>query len=364
MEPVEISAGRLHLRPWQAGDEPALATAGNDPEVVRWTSIPHPHTPEHAADYVRRITSAGWATGKDLTWAVCASTSGEVLANIALRPGYDEGVWDVGYWCLPAARGQGVVSDALRAVTGWAFAELGAQRVEWTAQVGNWASRRAAEKAGFRVEGVLRGGLRHRGVHKDCWIAALLPQDPHEDTAKLPPYPDRTDGVVTVRRWRSTDAEEVTRACSDPEAQRWLPLPVPYTLEVAREYVDGIARAEWADGVAANCAVVDAVDGSLLGAVGLRPRDAVGEIGYWTAPWARGRGVAARAARLHAAWGFEALGLRRVELLADVENTASQRTAERAGWRREGVAREVRPAPRDPLRRRDMVVYARLPGDA
>ncbi|MCW2681732.1 MAG: GCN5-related N-acetyltransferase, partial [Frankiales bacterium] len=75
---------------------------------------------------------------------------------------------------------------------------------------------------------------------------------------------------------------------------------------------------------------------------------------------ARGRGVAGRAARLHAGWGVEALGMARVELYADVQNVASQRAAEKAGWVREGIARAVRPAPREPGRRVDMVLFARL----
>ena len=361
MEPVEITAGRLHLRPWQAGDEPVLVAACNDAETARWTSAPFPHTPEHAREYVQQIAPTGWASGKDLTWAVCDSTTSQVLANVAVRAAADPDVWDVGFWCVPEARGSGVVTEALGVVCRWAFAELGAVRVEWRAHVGNGASRRVAEKAGFRVEGVLRHGLTHRGEHVDGWLAARLPDDEVVDTAVLPAYPDRSDGVVTVRRWRSSDAEDVARACADPETARWLPVPVPYTVEAGREYVDGIVPTQWFDGSAANCAVVDASSGELLGAVGLTRREGIGEIGYWTAPAARGRGVAGRAVALHTAWAVEALGLPRVELLADVENLASQRVAEKAGWQREGVARAMRPAPREPALRRDMVVYARLP---
>jgi RimJ/RimL family protein N-acetyltransferase len=69
----------------------------------------------------------------------------------------------------------------------------------------------------------------------------------------------------------------------------------------------------------------------------------VGEVGYWTAPWARSRGVASRGAALVTAWGLDVLGLHRVELLADMENTASVRAAEKAGFAREGVARAARP---------------------
>ena len=360
MEPTEITAGRLHLRPWRAGDEDVVLTACSDPETARWTSVPVPYTSEHARAHVTVDAERGWAEGSALTFAVCDSTTGDVLADLALRRGCDDGVWDVGYWCLPTHRGQGVVPEALGAVARWAFAVLGAHRIEWMAEVGNWSSRRAAEKAGFRVEGLLRGGMVHRGEHKDGWIAGLLPGDDSADTAAFPPYEERSDGVVTVRRWRSSDAPAVARACDDPETARWLPVPVPYTLEVARDYVDGIVPTEGAAGTVANCAVVDAVTGALLGAVGLTVRQGIGEVGYWTAPDARGRGVAGRAAQLHAGWGFAALDLPRVELLVDVDNLASQRAAEKAGWQREGVARAVRPAPHDPSTRRDMVVYARV----
>lgn len=176
--PTELSAGWLHLRPWRAGDEPAVLAAGADPEVVRWTSIPQPYTEQIATAYVSRETADGWAAGTSLTWAVCESTTGEVLADVALRRQSDPAIWDIGFWCLPAARGRGVVPSAVGVVCRWAFAELGAARVEWRAFVGNTASRRAAEKAGFQFEGTGRSALVHRGRRVDCWVAALLPDDP------------------------------------------------------------------------------------------------------------------------------------------------------------------------------------------
>ncbi|MGI8538030.1 MAG: GNAT family N-acetyltransferase [Mycobacteriales bacterium] len=360
--PTELTAGRLHLRPWQPGDEPALVEAGADPEIQRWTSLPA-YTAEQARDYVTREAPLRWANGEHYAFAVCDSTSGAVLASVALRPGGAPGVGDVGFWCLPAARGGAVAADAVAALSRWAFgAQLAATRLVWKARVGHWASRRVAEKAGFRFEGLLRQGIPHRGELVDGWVGGLLAQDPVVDTAVFPRYDDRSDGVVTLRRWRSSDGPDVARACADPESARWLPLPVPYTAETGQAYVDEIVPADWAGGVAANVAVTAADSGRLLGAIGLRLLRGGGQVGYWTAPWARGRGVATRACVLHARWGLEVLGLPRLELLADVGNVASQRVAERAGFAREGVARAARPVPRTEARA-DMVVFARLPGD-
>jgi RimJ/RimL family protein N-acetyltransferase len=59
-------------------------------------------------------------------------------------------------------------------------------------------------------------------------------------------------------------------------------------------------------------------------------------------------------------WGFGTLGLERIELRIDVENIASERVAERAGFTREGVLRSV--AFKEGLRA-DVAVWSRLRSD-
>jgi RimJ/RimL family protein N-acetyltransferase len=360
MDPVEITAGRLHLRPWQPGDAGALLAAWEDEDVRRWRTVPDRVSADTAREYVERTAAARWADGSRLSFAVCDSASGQVLGEVALRTAGEPGVWHLGYWTLPAARGAGVASAAVGALCRWAFAAAGAARVQWLAEAGNWGSRRVAEKAGFTVEGTLRSGGEAGGRRVDCWIGGRLPDDADRDTGAFPSYRGVSDGVVSLRRWRESDAAEVARACADAETARWLPVPVPYREVDGLAYVGGVVPTEWFAGTVANVAVVDAADGALLGAAGLTRRSGIGEVGYWTAPWARGRGVATRAALLHARWGMQELGLPRVELLADVDNAASQRVAEKAGFVREGVLRSVRPAPRDDARRVDMVLYALL----
>jgi RimJ/RimL family protein N-acetyltransferase len=364
MRPTDITCGAVVLQPWTEQDVDALVRGRNDPEVARWTGGPLPYTREDAERYVREETPQWWEEGSAATWAVRDATTGAVLGAVALHRIHD-GEGEIAFWTAPDARGSGITSEAVAAVCRWAFGALDLERIGWAACVGNWGSRAVVQKIGFRFEGTSRKAFNQRGTRVDDWIGSLLATDPMEDTRPLPSSFGLTDGVVTLRRWVPEDAPDIARACDDPVTARWLPVPSPYTLEDGQGYVERFTRPGWADGRTADVAVTDAATGELMGAVGIKllHRDqGVGEVGYWTAPWARGGGVASRAAALIADWGLQELGLSRVELLADVENTASVRAAEKAGFTREGVLRSAR---RDRHGTpRDMAVFSQVAPDA
>ena len=82
-----------------------------------------------------------------------------------------------------------------------------------------------------------------------------------------------------------------------------------------------------------------------------------GEVGYWLARDARGQGHVTRAVRLICRWGFDTLGLERIDLLAATGNPASQQVAERAGFTREAVLRSYM---RGKGERQDMVAFGLL----
>jgi ribosomal-protein-alanine N-acetyltransferase len=153
------------------------------------------------------------------------------------------------------------------------------------------------------------------------------------------PDPPLAEGEIGLRPWREEDLGVIAALCRDPDVARFTRVPDPYTDADARAWIDGLPG-RLADGEAVRLAIV--AGGEPVGSIGLRidtfDRD-IAEAGYMVAPAARGRGVATAALRLASRWGLRDLGVARVQLSTHVDNPASQRVAERAGFRREGVLR-------------------------
>jgi RimJ/RimL family protein N-acetyltransferase len=172
-----------------------------------------------------------------------------------------------------------------------------------------------------------------------------------------------TDGPTALRPWRDSDMAAIVIACNDPEIARWTNVPEPYGESDALTYL--LTRHEAIHhGTAAPFAIVSSADPShLLGSISLMRfdwSDLRAEIGYWLGRHARGHGHTTRAVRLLCRFGFERLGLERVDLYAATGNAASQRVAERSGFTREAVLRSFFEGKSE---RHDMVAFGLLSDD-
>lgn len=176
--------------------------------------------------------------------------------------------------------------------------------------------------------------------------------------APPPPRAPLADDVIVLRGLADRDVDDLVEALQDPEIPRWTNVPAPYRRGDALRFLGGGAEERGER----TLAIRDASDERLLGAIGLRidPRHDVGDVGYWVSAHARGRGVATRAIRLVSRWGFDELGLVRMQILAEPANVASRHAAERAGYRSEGTLRAFHKLKGRPV---DLVMHALLPGD-
>jgi RimJ/RimL family protein N-acetyltransferase len=153
-----------------------------------------------------------------------------------------------------------------------------------------------------------------------------------------------TDGVLILRAALPADARALYAAIQESlgEVPRWLPgLNAELTVTGIGTWITAGTTA-WAEGTAYNCVITEAAGGRVLGGCGLthvHPSHRFANLYYWVRTSATGQGVATRAVRLLAAFGFAHLGLQRVEILVEVGNTPSTRVAAKAGAHEEGRLR-------------------------
>jgi RimJ/RimL family protein N-acetyltransferase len=149
----------------------------------------------------------------------------------------------------------------------------------------------------------------------------------------------------------------------DPDVRRFTRIPDRPPAGFTERWLEGYEEGR-REGTRVAFAIVDAGDGGFLGfaaVVQIEPEAQTAELGYIVAASARGRGVASEALRELRDWAFRELDVVRLELLIGVDNVASRRVAERAGFVHEGTLRslQVKPGVRG-----DMEIWSRLPSDA
>jgi len=199
-------------------------------------------------------------------------------------------------------------------------------------------------------------------THPACGSQASLPA---LCSGFTPMTLELSEGPILLRTFREEDVNALYEAVRESiaEVSPWLPwCHQNYSIEETREFISSREIAsqggEWY-----SFGIFENDGGSLLGGVGINFVNRVHQmanLGYWVRTSAAGRGTATMATRLAARFGFEELGLFRLEIVAAVGNVASQRVAEKAGARREGVLRNRLLMRGESL---DAVLYSLVPED-
>lgn len=166
---------------------------------------------------------------------------------------------------------------------------------------------------------------------------------------------------VCMRPLDEGDIAPILELASAPEIAANTFVPHPYPPEAAVEFVQK-CRENWRYDEDFVFAIIDKSGGQFAGAMGVHPKEKhnLAEVGYWLGTGFWGRGLATAALRLVVQFGFEQLGLNRIEARHFVGNPASGRVMQKAGMRREGRHRQ---AVRHRDQYKDVISYAILRED-
>ncbi|PWV77935.1 RimJ/RimL family protein N-acetyltransferase [Nocardia neocaledoniensis] len=173
-----LTDGTVWLTRPGAPDIDRIVECCQDPEIVRWTTIPSPYGRAEAEQFLDLVVAPGWAAGIPV-WAIRTALDGPVEGMLGLHD-RGPGVHEIGFWLTPSHRGRGLMTRAITLACDFAFAPdgLGVARLTWRAMVGNHASAAAVRRTGFHYEGLARQGGLQRGTRVDEWHAARLATDP------------------------------------------------------------------------------------------------------------------------------------------------------------------------------------------
>jgi len=160
--PDRIETERLLLRAPRPGDGATLYASVLEtlddlrrfPASMLWAMSEQ--LADSTEEYVRR-GAANWIIRADFPMLVLDRESAEHVGNVGLhRFNWQTRVFEIGWWCRKRFQGKGLITEAARAMTEFAFAELGARRVWCLCDEENARSWRVAERLGFEHEGTMK----------------------------------------------------------------------------------------------------------------------------------------------------------------------------------------------------------------
>ena len=174
-----------------------------------------------------------------------------------------------------------------------------------------------------------------------------------------------SNGFVHLRRYEKSDVHDLYEAVRESiiDLSPWFAwCDQGYTIADAERFIRD-QQTWWEDGGVYNFAIIDKSTGTYCGGCllnNINRGDRLANMAYWVRSSWTGKGLATASVKLVANYGFEQLGLNRVEIVVAKPNQASMRVAEKTGAKREGELRR-RITVRDTVY--DAVLFSLLPGD-
>jgi RimJ/RimL family protein N-acetyltransferase len=150
-----------------------FAALAEDPQVRRYTRFPDPPQPSFPRRWLERYEEGR----RERTREAFALEDGDAtFLGLALAVAIDREAAEaeLGYTVTPSARGRGIATAAVEALTRWAFDEQALERLTLTIEVANVASVRVAERCGYVLEGVMRNAYVKPGRRADTAVYARL----------------------------------------------------------------------------------------------------------------------------------------------------------------------------------------------
>lgn len=172
----DLRSSLVRLRTWTYDDLACIEAASTDPKIPQGTTVPAHYTDEEGRAFIERQWGRQ-TSGRGLSLAVTEAETDEARGLVFLGLGRIRGHCELGYWLVPAARGRGLGTDAVRLASRWVLTETDVHRLVARVVPDNRASAALLRRLGFSEEGLLRSWLWIEGEAVDVIQFSLLTSD-------------------------------------------------------------------------------------------------------------------------------------------------------------------------------------------
>lgn len=345
---IMIETARLRLRPWRMEDLEDFYAYAKDLDVGPWAGW----KPHESIEESREILTR-WVAGKEdgFEIAIEDKASGKAIGSIGIMSdGHRPKISDcksMGYVLGRAYWGQGLMTEAARAVMDYAFQTMKLRLLSITHYTINKRSRRVIEKLGFVYEGTLRtGSAVYNGEERDLCCYSLRAWEYWALRAKeagfslaLPEDVEREQLEAMQREFVEGDNGDVTPFLLDPKDmsfERWMERTVAWRTVVPKPTY-----------AKSTLYILNSEKTGPAGALDLRHYlterllNGGGNIGYGIRPSLRGNRYAPYMLGLGVEKAREK-GIEKALVCCDETNPASAHTIEDCGGKLENVADGLR----------------------
>lgn len=142
---LSLRSGQVYLRAYCPADA-CWYVEVRDETIFQWTTERRDLTVAETEAAITRVNDAADA----VCLLIVDAVSHEPLGNLALDLDLKQQAGEICYWLAPQGRGRGVATEAVTLLSHWAFTTLRLQRIYLKTMVGNEASQRVAQRAGYK----------------------------------------------------------------------------------------------------------------------------------------------------------------------------------------------------------------------
>ena len=169
-----VDKQRINLREWKIEDAPDLAVAISNKKVLDnlRDGIPYPYSEKDAVEFIAATLGAD----NDSQYALAICCDDKAIGSIGVFRKYNVHrlTAEMGYYIAEPYWGKGIMTEAVRQMCGFVFANTDIVRIFAEPYAYNTASCRVLEKAGFQCEGILRQNAIKNGQSVDMRMYAII----------------------------------------------------------------------------------------------------------------------------------------------------------------------------------------------